>query len=558
MGKRIIQIKLVIVAVLTFVMFNQCGNPYRPKPTELTFADGEQQGGSLTTADSVTAFENSVYQVTRARCVSCHDSQNPVHASSDVQQAHDIVVNQFKVNFSNVASSRLVAKLRDEAHNCWSDCSENATEMQLAIQDWADAVDAIEEEIDDQSGNDNGTGNGTGNGNPGFIVVPGLSSQAAFDQTVYPITSIRCTTCHINTFPKQANANKMIAHNDLVNGAKVDFTNTLNSRIVQRLSTDEHNCWSNNCASDANEMKSAIDQWNALMEDTLIADPNGGNNNQNTDPMTTAESAMVAQVIAGTNLDVVAINATSGAIVSPLVAVGGSNGYIQIPEGLAFNTNVNSTTAGMVTYSFNVPTSGTYKMSVVTEAPTNSRDSMFIKVDNENYFDWHIPASASFTNNVVTRTSARTNKSWNLTAGAHTLSIKRREAGLKFKDIQFFAGSGDDTLEPGTGYLEYDLSGILGVNDQVVFRAKIKEFDEFSYQIWDAEIISPTLNVRVKNIKTLINGYYNPQNSAFTLVDTTTTPNMNSVSPYYLLSLKDQGIGIDKFSFRFEVLEVGN
>jgi len=415
MGKRIIQIKLVIIAVLTFVMFNQCGNPYRPMPTELTFAEGEQQGGSLTTADSVTAFENSVYQVTRARCVSCHDSQNPVHASSDVQQAHDIVVNQFKVNFSNVASSRLVLKLRDEAHNCWSDCTENAMEMQLAIQDWADAVDSIEEEIDNQSIND--TGSDTVSETGGFIIVPGLSSQAAFDQTVYPITSVRCTTCHINTFPKQANPNKMIAHNDLVNGAKVDFINTLNSRIVQRLSTDEHNCWSNNCASDANEMKSAIDQWNVLMQDTLVPDPNGENNNQNTDALKTSESATVAVVVA---------------------------------EG------------------------------------------------------------------------------------------------------------GVGILESGTGYLEYDLSGILGVNDQVVFRAKIKEFDEFSYQIWDAEILSPTLNVRVRNIKTLINGYYNPQNSAFTIVDTTATPNMSSISPYYLLSLKDQGIGIDKFSFSFQVLEVNN
>jgi hypothetical protein len=551
MGKRIIQIKLVIVAILTFFMFNQCGNPYRPQPTELTFAGGEQQGGSLTTADSVTAFENSVYQVSRARCVSCHASQNPVHASSDVQQAHDIVVNQFKVNFSNVANSRLVAKLRDEAHNCWSDCSENAMEMQLAIQEWADAVNTIEEEIDDQSGNDNG------NDDSGFIVIPGLSSQEAFDQTVYPITSVRCTTCHINQFPKHANSNKMIAHNDLINGAKVDFTNTLNSRIVQRLATDEHHCWSNNCASDANEMKSAIDQWNTLMEDTLIPDPNGGSN-QSSDPMTTSESGTVSQVILGTDLDVVSINATSGIIESPFVVIGGANGYVQIPEGLAFNTNVNATNVGMSTYTFNIPTSGTYKMSAVTEAPTNSRDSMFIKVDNENYFDWHIPNSAAFANNVVTRTSARSNKSWNLTAGAHTLSIKRREAGVKFKDIQFFAGSGDDVLGPGTGYLEYDISEMLGVNDQVVFRAKIKEFDEFSYQIWDAEIISPTLNIRVKNIKTLINGYYNPQNSAFTMVDTITTPNMSSVSPYYLLSLKDKGITLDKFSFKFEVLEVSN
>ena len=42
------------------------------------------------------------------------------------------------------------------------------------------------------------------------------------------------------------------------------------------------------------------------------------------------------------------------------------------------------------------------------------------------------------------------------------------------------------------------------------------------------------------------------------MVDTITTPTMSSVSPYYLLSLKDKGITLDKFSFKFEILEVSN
>src|SRR5690606_2788665 len=31
-------------------------------------------------------------------------------------------------------------KLRDQAHNCWGDCSENALEMQAAIEEWNDAI----------------------------------------------------------------------------------------------------------------------------------------------------------------------------------------------------------------------------------------------------------------------------------------------------------------------------------------------------------------------------------------------------------------------------------
>jgi len=107
-----------------------------------------------------------------------------------------------------------------------------------------------------------------------------------------------------------------------------------------------------------------------------------------------------------------------------------------------------------------------------------------------------------------------------------------------------------------TGYLEFNISELLGTAAPVFLRVKIKEFDEYSYQLWEPEIISSTLNIRVKTMKTLINGYYNPQNSAYTVVDTTTSPQMGSLSPYYMLALKDQGISIDKFSFQFEIIEI--
>lgn len=539
------------MAVFILVMYNQCGNPYVARPTELTFADGAE-GGSLATMGSVEAFENSVYKITRQRCAGCHASQNPVHASDDVQEAHDIVVNQFKVNFSNIPNSRLVKKLVDETHNCWTaNCAENALEMQNAIQVWADAVNQIEEDI--ESDNNSG-GTGSVEEGDGYIVVPGISSQEAFEQTVYPITSTRCTTCHINTFPKHSNSNKVIAHNDLVDGAKVDFQNVLNSRIVQRLQSDQHNCWSN-CDDDAMEMKAAIDQWLALMEDSFIPDPNGGSI-PSTEPLTTAMSATVAQITSSDNTSTVDINATTGSIMSPFTVVGGSSGHIEIPSGLAFNSNSSATNVGRATYNFNISKSGSYKMRMSVVATPSSKDSVYISIDNENFFDWHIPNSPVFTNQVVTRTSGRADKTWNLTAGSHTLVVNRRESDLKYTNIQLYEDNGIG-VEPGVGLLEYDLSQILGVNEEVYLRAKIKEFDEFSYQIWDVEIVS-NLNIRVKNIKTLINGYYNPQHSVYTVVDTVITPNMSSVSPYYLLALKDKGINSDRFSFKFEVLEVDN
>lgn len=93
---------------------------------------------------SYTAFKEHVYPITRARCVSCHYSNaiEPVHAAADYEIAHDALIQQYKVNFSNLPSSRIVAKLRDEGHNCWSNCQQNAQEMLAGVEKWYAAIQA--------------------------------------------------------------------------------------------------------------------------------------------------------------------------------------------------------------------------------------------------------------------------------------------------------------------------------------------------------------------------------------------------------------------------------
>src|SRR5690606_9253381 len=54
---------------------------------------------------------------------------------ANVQQAHDAVVNNAKVNFVSPSQSRMVLKL-SEGHNCWGDCNQNAQEMLDSINDW--------------------------------------------------------------------------------------------------------------------------------------------------------------------------------------------------------------------------------------------------------------------------------------------------------------------------------------------------------------------------------------------------------------------------------------
>lgn len=123
------------------LLFTHCGKPFSEKGDLMW----EQNGVTVpivgtSGASSLDAFQATVYPITRARCASCHAStQQPLHASANVTTAHNAVLNSYKVDFSNIPNSRMVRKLQ-EGHNCWGSCTANATEMQLAIEDWKDLM----------------------------------------------------------------------------------------------------------------------------------------------------------------------------------------------------------------------------------------------------------------------------------------------------------------------------------------------------------------------------------------------------------------------------------
>lgn len=85
---------------------------------------------------ALASFGANVYPLLTAHCVGCHvdtspTPQAPFFASPVVADAYAAA--QSKINLNDPALSRLVVRLRDEFHNCWSDCASNATDMQNAI-----------------------------------------------------------------------------------------------------------------------------------------------------------------------------------------------------------------------------------------------------------------------------------------------------------------------------------------------------------------------------------------------------------------------------------------
>ena len=87
---------------------------------------------------SVQAFSQSLYTLTRNRCISCHvdGAQSPYHASSTVQTAHDAVVNNSLVDFTTPTNSKMYIKVKG-GHHCWSaSCTNDATEISSQVMSW--------------------------------------------------------------------------------------------------------------------------------------------------------------------------------------------------------------------------------------------------------------------------------------------------------------------------------------------------------------------------------------------------------------------------------------
>jgi len=100
-------------------------------------------GASKSFPTSSALFGSTVYPLLTQYCSRCHSSgaltpQSPFFAEGDVNVAYAAV--RAKINLDTPAQSRLVLRLRDEFHNCWTDCAQSANIMQAAVQNFANGV----------------------------------------------------------------------------------------------------------------------------------------------------------------------------------------------------------------------------------------------------------------------------------------------------------------------------------------------------------------------------------------------------------------------------------
>ncbi len=122
---------------------------------------------------------------------------------------------------------------------------------------------------------------GTNGTNGGTVDVKALSVQA-FSQTTHLLTKAHCVNCHGNfQQPLHAVADPTQAHDALIDTNKINFSDIPNSRIVQKLRVNMHQCWSD-CASNATEMEQSIVNWKVI-RDQLISGATSGSTGTNGD-----------------------------------------------------------------------------------------------------------------------------------------------------------------------------------------------------------------------------------------------------------------------------------
>lgn len=109
-------------------------------------------GSSKNFPSQNTSFTNHIYPLVTQYCSACHSeksaiAQSPFFADDNTNKAYQAA--KGVINLEDPANSRLVTRLGNEFHNCWSDCQANSNALQTAIQLFSNevTVDVIAPEI---------------------------------------------------------------------------------------------------------------------------------------------------------------------------------------------------------------------------------------------------------------------------------------------------------------------------------------------------------------------------------------------------------------------------
>ena len=522
------------------IVFTQCGKPFADKGDLIYSVDGVLipiKGASA--ASSMAAFEETVYPLTRQYCASCHASgQQPLHASSSMETAHNALLSQYKVNFTDPDRSRMVMKLRDESHNCWGSCSAAADQMSDAIAEWGEMMAAAGEEVE--------VPGETGD----FDLVTATSGtiaqlrQAETDGTIRytaqapaamltaPMVRATSDVTYVHV-PNDGN-NQTLANNDGSAGiASFTFSaaQALNGGALWGL------VYSNPTDDDSFHVRvnnSNIAEWRIPTtnnEFRWMRVTNGANN-----------TPVNYNITQGTNT-ITLRERKDGTRLATLLWV---NSQAYVPIGLG--------TAGAVTISLSLNEALGAAPPGAVPTPVQAFQQTVYPLLRQSCVSCHgtgqRPEHAHPT--VQTAYTQTTDAGLiNRAAPANSRLVTKNHNCGSAQQCNTFAQNMTAAIQQMNATLSAPQAGY-----RIEFR--LEDYDAFSYQLTNLRIYTGDRPVYVKNIRLMVNGQYNPQHSNYTYIDQMVPANMSTgvaLTPGNMIVLKDRGEANDRISLAFEVLE---
>jgi len=263
------------IAMLTVAgLLHACGGGASTESNPVTNNSGSvgtsQYTGPNPITEDVRAYQTNVWQNinSSSRCGACHvaSGQAPEFVrGDDINLAYSAVLGL--VDLENPANSRLVTKVAG-GHNCWESSDAACRELMISyIERWAAA-----------------SGGSTGGRQIQLVaptpVPPGNTlalpaDSALFETTVWPVLTANCAGCHADT--ALTPQSPFFASSDVDDAytaaqSKINLNNPAVSRLVVRLRSEFHNCWTN-CTDDSQEMQDEIAAMAGAITVTPVASP---------------------------------------------------------------------------------------------------------------------------------------------------------------------------------------------------------------------------------------------------------------------------------------------
>ena len=260
-NKRLLEImlsKLIVAALaLSVVACTDSGPTATQNPDTNTNNTFSYKGPAPVSGD-VQDFKLNVWDnlVADDRCGSCHGvDQSPRFVLKDnINTAYQDVIAY--VNSADPASSALVTKVA-AGHNCWEvDNNVCADIVEGYLTSWLGSSNAAGRQIQLVAPIIKAPGD-----SKNFPDLATDNAPNSFALTVHPVLRDNCAGCHDES--SAAPQSPFFANNDAGTSyesakSKMDLDTPANSRFVLRLADEFHNCWTADCAVDAQEMQDKI------------------------------------------------------------------------------------------------------------------------------------------------------------------------------------------------------------------------------------------------------------------------------------------------------------